>query len=80
MPLVGYNCKKHGYFDCFHKFEDVYKGECPVCGSEGSRVWEPSMFVVDFRDGFDPGLGEYVATKRQRDNLVAERNLRRVRD
>ena len=80
MPLVGYECEEHGYFDCFHNFVDEYVGICDKCGRTGRRVWEPAAFVIDFTPGFDVGLGEYVDTKKQRENIVAQNNLRRVKD
>lgn len=80
MPLVGYNCEDHGYFDTFHNFSDVYECACPKCGKKGSRVWEAGTFTIDFKDGWDPGLGEYISTKRQRESVMREKNLQRVKD
>jgi len=42
--------------------------------------WESLGINVSFRDGFDPGLGKYFNTQRERDYHVDANNLRRVRD
>ena len=80
MPLVDYECKEDGIFTEIHNFDDEYEAKCPICGDRGKRIWSNFNYTVDFRAGWDPGLGKYVDTKRQREVLLEENNLRRVKD
>ena len=62
----------------FMNFEDYHIISCPNCGKPMRRLFTSHAFVIDFKPGFDVGLGEYCDTKRQRENFVSEKNLRRV--
>jgi len=37
-------------------------------------------FKVDFRAGWDPGLGKYINTRKQRDETAERMGRRRVKD
>jgi len=52
--------------------------ECK-CGGVMKRRWTPFKVVVPFRDGYDPGLGEYFNTQRERDYYVEKNELRRIK-
>lgn len=41
------------------------------------RLYSTFRTIVDFRAGWDPGLGMYVDTKRQRENELRVRGLKR---
>ena len=56
-----------------------HRADCPRCGLGARRLWSSFSFVVDFRPGFDMGLGEYCDTKKDRSESVARNNLRRIR-
>jgi putative FmdB family regulatory protein len=90
MALREYQCPKCGPFDMIYHGAYPKQLDCPDCGKpstfnlvpKGARIKGGGGFrtIVDFRDGWDPGLGEYVSTKRQRQNLLDENHLRRVKD
>ena len=76
MAIYQFRCDH-----CNREFEEEQplldqhlKAPCQ-CGEQARRVWTPVHFSVAFRDGWDVGLGEYVDTKRQRDQLVRDKNL-----
>lgn len=66
-------------WDEFQKIEDEHDSKCPSCGKKVHRLYSPLPHTIDFRSGYDPGLGEYVDTKKQRDRIMNENNLRRVK-
>lgn len=80
MPIVEYKCEEHGNFDIFHHYDDEYGAICPECKKEGKRVWSPFSFTFDFKYGWDVGLGEYVDTKKQREELCRDKGLSRIKD
>lgn len=78
MPTFDVLCDIHGRQEVLT--DSVPKG-CPLCQRPVKRLWTaPPKIVVDFRDGWDMGAGKYFATKRERDNWIAEKGIRRIRD
>jgi hypothetical protein len=76
MPFFDVRCDIHGR----QEVTSVSQG-CPLCGKKVKRLWTaPPKIVVDFRDGWDMGAGKYFNTKMERDNWVAEKGIRRIRD
>ena len=52
---------------------------CEVC-SEKMRPLYPTFGIdIDFKPGFDIGLGKHIETKKQRENIMAEKGLRRIK-
>jgi hypothetical protein len=48
-----------------------HKAECPNCRMRARRKFHINgKPIVTFREGWHDGLGEYVSTKRQEDNLL----------
>jgi hypothetical protein len=44
-------------------------------------MWSGGFKInVDFSSGWDMGAGRYFNTKRERDNWIAEKGTRRIRD
>lgn len=79
MPLFDVLCPEHGRQEAFA--HDPASLGCPLCSQKVERVWSnPATFRMDFREGWDPGFGKNIATKRERDNLLSEKNWRRIRD
>lgn len=77
MPYFDVACAKHGRQEVFGS---VPTG-CPLCGSKVKRLWSnPPKIVVDFTSGWDMGAGRYFDTKRARDNWVAQKGIRRIKD
>lgn len=78
MPFFDVICADHGRQETFsHSPADL---RCPLCDLLAKRVWSaPPRAIIEFRDGFDPGFGQYISTKRERDNLLAQKNWRKVR-
>ena len=83
MALYVFSCDNE---DCSTKKEEMFMSmkdyhlpDCPECGMEMRRVYTGVAFAfdIDFRAGFDTGLGEYCNTARQRDNYVSKYDLRR---
>jgi len=81
IPLVEFKCDK-----CGIKFEKLFpigkkcKDKCPECGKSARRIYSPFRHSFTFWYGWDPGLGKYVDTKRQRDNTLAVKGLRKMHD
>lgn len=84
MPAYEYKCKnkkcKTKVFSTFEPMVMDHVGHCPDCKTEGKRVFSLAGFVIDFRPGWDPGLGQFMNTARQRDTYVDKHELRRVKD
>lgn len=84
MPLYEYRCTNKAceidVFEQFKPIEERKNGKCPQCGKKGSLKISKCKTIIDFREGFDPGLGQYVSTKRERDELVGANGLRRIKD
>lgn len=88
MSLVSYgfkcvneDCDKFGieYEDLLER-DGEHKSRCPVCHRKAQRVFSLAGFTMDFKPGFDVGLGEYVSSANERDNICAERGYRRIKD
>ena len=84
MPQYEFKCTnkecKTTLFDKFRSHKEASKpAMCPECGKKARRQFRNAGFRFDFKEGFDPGLGEYVGTAKERDETVARNNLRRVR-
>lgn len=77
--IYQFRCEQHGDFEEWQDMNDEHSANCPTCNSIAKRVYTPVRHSVDFRPGFDWGLGEYIDTKRQRENIVAESDLRRIK-
>jgi putative FmdB family regulatory protein len=81
MPLYSFFCDVCGVeWDEFQKHDVRHVAVCPECGVVVKQRFKPFMFKFDFKPGWDPGLGEYVDTKKQREETVARNNLRRIKD
>ena len=79
MPFFDVLCSTHGKQETFSR--DPAELACPLCSKAAKRVWsKPASFRIDFKPGWDPGFGRYVDTKRDRDNTLAEKNWRRIKD
>ena len=77
MPLYEFECDKCGRL--ITEFYDMNNLGKPKCCGDVRRKYSPAYTVVDFRDGFDVGLGKYFNTARERNNHIAERNIRRIK-
>lgn len=82
--VYEYKCKTKGcktkVFSTFEPMDMEHKGFCPKCKKEGKRIYHSKPFIIDFRPGFDPGLGAHMDTARQRDTYADKHELRRVRN
>lgn len=79
MPIYDYKC------DCGRKVEELqginaeHVMTC-ICGKKMSRVFGGGQAIrIDFTPGFDIQAGRDFATKRDRDNFLAERNWERIK-
>ena len=82
MPIYEYRCTNS---ECdIEKFEEVqmmndeHKAKCPECKRKADRVFTSTPFTFDFKYGWDAGLGEYANSKKDRERIMREKNLRRV--
>lgn len=81
MPLYSFACDMCGVeWDEFQSRDRKHVSNCPECGVPVKQRFTPPSFRIDFKPGWDPGLGQYVDTKRDRENIVAKNDLRRWRD
>jgi hypothetical protein len=78
VPIYPFSCPEHGETNIVGSFGSISGGnipKCPECDKYMVRQWTPIPHVVDFRPGWQPAFGKNVDTKRERDNLVAEKGL-----
>lgn len=81
MPLYSFVCEKCAVqWDEFQGRDVKHVASCPECGVVVKQKFMPPSFRIDFTAGWDPGLGQYVDTKRERENIVARDELKRVKD
>ena len=81
MILYGFICENKGCrqkeFDVRCSPDDI-KGLCPKCSVAGRRLYSAPTITVDFRPGWDAGIGEHVDTKKQRTHLMEEKGLEKI--
>lgn len=78
MPLYEFRCPVCG--DRKNELMDINgpkKLTCS-CGEQMERVYSSFNFTIDFRDGYDIGLGKYFNTARERDYYIAGKEIRRI--
>lgn len=75
MPIYPFLCPDHGEVEIFGGFDKASDAKCPKCNKKMQRKFTPVKHVVDFSPGWQPAFGKWVETKRERDNLVAEKGL-----
>lgn len=79
MPLYEFeHCEER--FTEFQAMEDAHKARCPKCGKKARRLYGFGKVDVEFRPGWDDGLGVYVDTKKQREDVMRAQGARRIRD
>jgi len=83
MPLYDFRCTnkecKTKVFEEFITMADVSQGcKCPQCEEKAARIFDNTPFTMDFTAGYDVGLGQHVGSARERDNVAATKNLRRI--
>ena len=79
MMRYDFLCEEHGVFEEFLTMKEKHEAICPVCKTKARRLFNSVPHTVDFTSGYDPGLGEYVDTKRQRENIISKSGLRRIK-
>lgn len=80
MAIREYRCDK-----CNKVTEKLYWNDYPKeivceCGERAHYIFSaPGAVWVNWRPGYDVGLGRYFSSKRERDNYLAENNLSEAR-
>jgi hypothetical protein len=78
VPLFDVFCTEHGTQEILAP--DSFTLTCPVCSRRVERLFSsPPTFKAEFSDGWDMGLGRSFYCQRERDNYIAQKNIRRVR-
>jgi len=77
FKCINKKCKQKEFTDMLERDGD-HKTNCPLCHQPAQRVYSLSGISVGFRAGFDVGLGQYVDTQQQRDNILAENGFRKL--
>lgn len=81
MPLYSFLCDACGVeWDEFQGTHDKHVACCPECGKRVKQQFKPFIFKFDFKPGWDAGLGQYVDTKREREDVMARNDLKRIKD
>ena len=86
MPFYEYRCttdgctKKGRIVQEIQNMHDPHIAKCSKCGKMMQRRYSLGGFTIDFSPGFDPGLGEYCNSKRERENFISQKGLRRIKD
>jgi len=78
MPIFEYTCECGKHYEELQNEASRHIG-C-TCGKRANRVYSTFRTIVDFRDGWDAGMGAYVDTKRQRETLLREKGLSKAED
>ena len=79
MTLYLYKCECGREQEEFQDKDAPRECKCGRCGKDMKQTWRSLAITSGFTDGFDPGLGEYFNTQRERDYFVDSNNLRRVK-
>ena len=79
MPLYEYRCDKcRQTVEVIQGINADHTHTCE-CGRQSRRLWATGVRTIfDFRSGWDPGIGTYVDTKRQRENELRVRNMEKA--
>lgn len=78
MPLYNFKCDECGnYEEVFQKMLSEHKLIC-TCGKYMRRLFNATPFSFEFWYGWDAGIGEYISTKKDRDNILAERGMQKI--
>lgn len=81
MPTYAYRCTSCAHeFDAFQKFSDAPLTECPECGAEIRRVFQPvgivfkgsGWYINDSRKGTDSSSDDQPAAKASSADKPAE--------
>ena len=82
MPVYEFNCDQCGRTeeDFFFLTTGDIEHNCTTCNIRANRVFSVFRHKMEFRDGWDGGLGEYVDTKKQRETFMRDKGLRRQRN
>jgi len=75
--IYPFSCPEHGEHEIVGGVDKATSADCPVCGAPMRRLYTAVPYTVDFSPGWQPAFGKWVETKRERDNLVAEKGLKR---
>lgn len=76
--IYEYRCEKCGALhSVWQGMNEVHEYDC--CGAKAQRVWTAAPFSIDFKAGFDYGLGQHVETKKQRQRIMDEKGLRMIK-
>ena len=65
-------CGKH--YETDQKMNDSHEYTCE-CGEKTRRIYTATPHKVDFRHGYDVGLGKYIDNKKQREDVRREKGL-----
>ena len=77
MPLYEFTCDICGRsLTDIYEYDNIQIPKC--CKKRMRRVFSPFRTIIDFRSGWDEGLGRYFNTARERNNYIAEHNFRRI--
>jgi len=83
MPIYRYHCKHCNKI--YEPLQTVKQMEeegfqCPECKRKTKLKPSSFSFKFDFRPGYDAGLGQYIDTAKQREQVMREQGARRIRD
>lgn len=81
MGFYDYFCDDCGEpYEIYQRMFDKHVYRCPKCKRMARRIYSATVFFFDFKDGWDMGLGRNVDTKKERETIMREKGLRRIRD
>ena len=80
MALYEFFCDEcGGAYEVRQPMLEEHTYECPKCKKPARRIYSATPFFFDFWYGWDPGLGEYVDTRKDRESFARKKGLRRHR-
>ena len=81
MAFYDFFCDECGQaYEAQQRMMEKHEYECPACKKPARRIYSATFHNVDFRYGWDVGMGQYVDTKKDRETFMREKGLRRIRD
>lgn len=76
MALYQFFCEDCGkQIELYKSMKEEHKANCPDCGSPARRIFQPVPFKFGFKYGYDPGLGAYCDTQKDKEEIMRRKNL-----
>lgn len=79
MAIYQFRCKCGEEFQEMQSPHQEHRAPCPKCRKKAKMVFTSFSTRSGFTEGFDVAAGRHFNTDRQRNNFIAENQMRRIR-